>query len=168
MPWVETVLGVSCPEYELSWVWIVMGTSWPGHKVTQVRVVLGTSCPVYELSWVRVVLGTSGLGYELTWVRVVLCTSRLGYELSWVRVVLGTSRPDSLSHSPSYSHLCIHLIKTCLRLPSCDTHHQNCISFLGKYVGWFITWQNFPFDKVYTFFCLSFLFFSNFNFLQTC
>ena len=127
MPWVETVLGMSCPEYELSWVWIVMGTSWPGHKVTQVRVDLGTSCP--------------------------------GYESSWVRIVLSTSCPDPLSHSPSYSHSCIHLITTCLRLPSCDTHHQNCISLLGKYVGWFITWQNFPFDKYTHFFvCLFFSF----------
>ena len=75
MPWVETVLGMSCPEYESSWVWIVMGTSWPGHKVTQVRVVLGTSCPGYELSWARVVLGRSWLGYELSWIRVVLVRS---------------------------------------------------------------------------------------------
>ena len=87
MPWVGTVLGMSCLEYELSWVWFVMGTSWPGHKVTQVRVVLGTSCPGYEFFF----WGTSCLGYELTWVRIILGTSCLGYELSRVRVVLGTS-----------------------------------------------------------------------------
>ena len=92
MPWVGTVLGMSCLEYELSWVQIVMSTSWPGHKVTRVRVDLVKSCPGYELSWdelswVRVVLDTSCHGYELTLVRVVLGTSCPGHELSWVRVV---------------------------------------------------------------------------------